>query len=549
MKKLTLISIAALSAALVGCGAGGSSNSGGSSPEISNVGTSDGSAGSDNSIGDSTRDPDGEPGGFDPSGAYTKDCFWGPSTDANAVNVLYPDKFAIYWVTSFNIPAGGEVILKGQYPLARYMSFNAYDPIVRPIDAVADAEILPDEGSVNTSLEGADRFADDRSYTLRIIAAVPPENLEDREANTLYSFQGQGDARAPSNQALVIYRVYIPDEGGDKTGGVGLPRVVLKQANGSEVSGSEGCEAAEQFDVPPAAADALAASDPAPVGGNTAVFDPPQWLKFFNLQSSQMNRFNATPAGDVIRPTALNPQNAGGGFASNIHNAYIYAVGKANAITNKEIMVFAAKFPKTPTTLQGDAVMGGGDMRYWSVCSNDRDSQRFIDCIYDEITVPMSNADGTLIDNDPEQWRLFVVAPGGKIPNNATEDNGVNLLAWGVAADTLIIMRNMLSENDFQGAVQFVPGAAGSCEASSMQQQFPYVATMSQADFEDFGDTITYSKLTEHLKASQFSQDADNSNCKTNVNYGTEANPQFYEEPTRPNAIVEPDTFGGAMGL
>lgn len=481
------------------------------------------------SIGNADTDPDGAPGGFDPTGFYTKDCFWGPATDPNAVNVLYPDKYAIYWTSSFHIPVGGHVLLKGDYPLARYMSFNAYNPLLQPIDALADSEIEADEGATNTSREGADRFADNRAYTVKIVAEVPADkaglgDLSDRPANTLYSFQGrEGVGFVPSNQATVIYRVYVPDEGRDQSGGVGLPRVVLVLADGTEVTGTEGCENAEPTTVPPLLADAIAASDPLPVGTGTGGFNPPQWLKFFNLQGSQANRFNATPLGDVIRPTPLNPQDSGGGFASNAHNSYIYSAASQQF---GEIMVFAAKYPKTPTTLAGDAVMGGGDMRYWSLCTNDRESQRWIDCYYDEQTVPMNNSDG---HNDDGDWRLFVVAPGSDMPSNASQDCGVNPLAWGFAGESLVIQRHMLSEPDYQPAIQFIPGAAGHCEAPVMAEGFPYSAPMSKADFEAFGCDIDMADLLPYLGATQFDQNAANSHCKES---------DGYSQPTRPETIT-----------
>jgi hypothetical protein len=477
---------------------------------------------------ETNSDPDGAPGGFDPSGAYTKDCFWGPATDPNVVNVLYPDKYAIYWTSSFHIPLGGHILLKGEYPAARYMSFNAYNPLLQPIDALADSEIVADAGSTNTALAGADRMAEDRSYTIKIVAGVPADisgdgDAGDRQANTLYSFQGRdGIGYIPSNQANVIYRVYVPDEGRDQTGSVGLPRVVLVLADGTEIEGTEGCEIAEPGGIPPVAANLIADSDALPFGAGTGGFNPPQWLKFFNLQGSQANRFNATPLGDIIRPTSLNPQDSGGGFASNAHNGYIYSAASQNF---GEVFVMAAQYPRTPTTLHGDAVMGGGDMRYWSLCTNDRESQRWVDCYYDEQTVPMNNDDGS---NDSGDWRVFLVSPGTP-PSNANQDCDVNPLGWGFSGESLLIQRNMLPEDDYQQAIQFIPGAAGHCEAPTMGSKFPYSAAMSKADFESLGCGVTLTDLLPYLKATQFDQNADNSNCKEI---------DGYDQATRPEAIT-----------
>src|SRR3546814_2445373 len=54
---------------------------------------------------------------------------------------------ATYWVAVVpNVP-GTRLRIDGQYPDARYFSFNAYDPALRPIDGIADARIAPDAGS------------------------------------------------------------------------------------------------------------------------------------------------------------------------------------------------------------------------------------------------------------------------------------------------------------------------------------------------------------------------------------------------------------------
>lgn len=38
-----------------------------------------------------------------------RDCFWAARSDANALNILYPDRYATYWVAALTIPPGGEV--------------------------------------------------------------------------------------------------------------------------------------------------------------------------------------------------------------------------------------------------------------------------------------------------------------------------------------------------------------------------------------------------------------------------------------------------------
>src|SRR5919107_5461670 len=85
--------------------------------------------------------------------------------DPATVNVAFPDDSADYWLGFYQAVPGTRIRLSGRFPHTRYMSFNAYDQAQRPLDALADVEIAPDAGSVNPFLPGADRTAEQRSYT------------------------------------------------------------------------------------------------------------------------------------------------------------------------------------------------------------------------------------------------------------------------------------------------------------------------------------------------------------------------------------------------
>src|SRR4029079_11360346 len=95
------------------------------------------------------------------------------------------------------LPPGGELVLHGRYPHARYMSFNAYNAQVQPVDGLADVTIAPDPGSTNPFLAGADRTAAARDYTLRIVQGPAPAV---RAPNTLYM-----------DAPWIMHRVYAPD--------------------------------------------------------------------------------------------------------------------------------------------------------------------------------------------------------------------------------------------------------------------------------------------------------------------------------------------------
>ena len=75
----------------------------------------------------------------------------------DTVNVLFPDSSAQYWSTRYTAVPGTRLRIDGVFPYARYMSWNVYDPLLRPFAKKTDVELQPDPGSSNPFLPGADR--------------------------------------------------------------------------------------------------------------------------------------------------------------------------------------------------------------------------------------------------------------------------------------------------------------------------------------------------------------------------------------------------------
>jgi hypothetical protein len=98
-------------------------------------------------------------------GADTTCSFALTRLDATTTNALAVDTNAVYWGGTYAALPGPRIRVEGQYPHARYISWNVYDAAARPIDALADVELAPDPGSSNPFLPGADRTVTDRSYT------------------------------------------------------------------------------------------------------------------------------------------------------------------------------------------------------------------------------------------------------------------------------------------------------------------------------------------------------------------------------------------------
>ena len=84
--------------------------------------------------------------------------------DSTTTNVLAVDTNAVYWGGTYAALPGTRIRIEGQYPHARYISWNAYDAAARPIDALSDVQLAPDPGSTNPFLPGASRTAERRLH-------------------------------------------------------------------------------------------------------------------------------------------------------------------------------------------------------------------------------------------------------------------------------------------------------------------------------------------------------------------------------------------------
>lgn len=428
-------------------------------------------------------------------GASTRDCFWSVTIDDAAVNTLYPDIYAKYWVAVLPILPGTNLSLEGQYPHARYMSFNLYDPLFRPVDALSDRDIAPLAGATNPFVAGANRLGDARDYSVEIISEVPPEDMAERAPNTLYAHFPLGEAgfATAAPYAILIYRIYVPDTGTDRAGDVPLPRVTYRDGQGNVYEGPEACEQLEPF-VPSEINEQITNSPVAlPVPAGFGAMADLMWLKFFGLVSSTENRFNATSLRDPLHALVPDPSNNSGGFASNVDNNYIYAPLNQDL---GPLAVFEATMPLTPHTVAGDPVMGEGDMRYWSVCTYEIASQRYYDCFYDE---------NSLLDSDHRG--VFLVGREANRPANATAECGVNWLPWGPVQTSLLIMRHMLPEDDFDHSIQKIPSPPGSCEAPVMGEYFPYGHHLSKEAFEALGCPVLADAIAD--RATQFDASED----------------------------------------
>jgi hypothetical protein len=391
--------------------------------------------------------------------------------DPATVNVAFPDDSARYWLGVYQAVPGTRIRLTGRFAHARYISYNVYDQAQRPLDALADVELVPNAGSVNPFVAGADRTAPSRSYTAFIDFGKIPAH---RAPNTLYT--GTGQNGLPNYNGSFIYRLYVPDAGTSETGGVGLPTARIER-KGAQPGAPSPCTNTEKPSV--GGINELLANQEG-IGSSSgpvpALFDrnPPKWRKFTNLPASVADSLTDSDLADPLfqaqRKLDLQHVGGSGGFLSNKHNAYLTAgLNKAFG----PVAVARLRAPGFPDTRSGTPVMPAAPLRYWSLCSNDPATQRFIGCVNDDRAAV--GADGFVT--------LVVSTPANR-PSNATAACGVNWLPWGPNARDVLIYRHMLPDPAFTQAIQF---ATFEHEAATMGDYFPVSHYETKAGFEATG--------------------------------------------------------------
>lgn len=370
--------------------------------------------------------------------AQLPSCSWQVVLSDKMFNVLFPDKAATYWVATFPAIPGTRVRIEGPYPKARYFSFHAYDVAQRPVDHLADYQMLALSAGDNPfATEGA---PEDGQY---VAFAKPDPIPEQREPGTIYSAMTRLPASqsAPVNpQIELAYRVYVGE--GDVQGGVALPKLTLETADGSKalatLSDCNTVPFVDQLDLVNAGLRNSAFPELPEL--STGLDDSPRFSRFYSIPT-MIADYIGSRAGEPLPDNPIT-QDTSGGFMSNQDNAYVFSVfdhtiGSAYVVRAKAPI--AAKRPS-------EAPYGSAQLRYWSLCTNEFFSQRFVDCLYDRNVEVDALGYFTLIVTDPAQK-----------PDWLPEVRGLSWLSWGSYPDSVLIYRHMLPSPRFKQAIQNIP--------------------------------------------------------------------------------------------
>jgi hypothetical protein len=332
------------------------------------------------------------------------------------------------------------------------MSLISYDQRGRPVESLADYLIEPNQsdGSVNPFLPGNPRNSAQRSYSVEVLNKAPDAEraIGERSANASGNIlQTPGYGRA--NQQAVLYRIYLPDGGKAPDGGVALPEPELTLADGTVLSGNDACKS-------------LKTRQPLQISLDAVGVPPSEYRKLTNQPDKPDTWPSKIPAEWFIQLDResllgiytgyINPEarRSEGGFYPNLDNHYVRTI-----INRKHGPVFLlrGKAPTTPRTHDGNDIMSDGELRYWSVCSNQGFANtRVNDCLFDE-EIPL----------DPRGYYTIVVSREEDRPRNATPECGIGWLPMAEDGDglfdpdvTVVQIRHMLTAPDFQNSVQRV---------------------------------------------------------------------------------------------
>ena len=388
-----------------------------------------------------------------------QDCFWTSVFDEENGNLFYPDTGVNYYLGRVNLPPGGELVVRGRYPHARYMSFNAYNEQFQPTDALADVDIAPERRSTNPYVAGNRRDLPRRDYTVRV---VPDDLTGERRRNTVYL----GDDGRPAYAASLVYRVYLPDRGQDQFGGVDLPEVAIRMPDGTEIDQPAACTALT--DQPSTGITETDQRSGGPTIPNyTTAKKRPRWERFFNVPRTMFNQFSPTLA------DAYGAESRGG-FFSDGNNAYGYAF---MAREFGPVLVLRGRVPRVPATYDGERRFGRGQLRYWSLCTVSMQPYGVTD------TIGCTN-DAWLTTDSKRRFTIVVSTPQAR-PANARKGCGVTWLPFGARPTAALVMRNQFASPRFDHAIQKVrkPGT----EREVMGDHLPRGSYLETRQFEQRG--------------------------------------------------------------
>jgi hypothetical protein len=412
-------------------------------------------------------------GGLAPAAvrAATRPCLLTVEPTSDRENIIWPEITTTYESGEVPVPPGGYTEIHGQFPHARFFSFQTSGLTGKNVSGWADYQIRPDRGSVNPFVLGGNRRATNRWYTIRVVDGPVPASGP--APNTLYSTSADGSVRSAPLAALVTLRYYLPDRGTGRLAGVPAPTITLVGPTGLRIPTPTCTDNLGD----PGYTSTIAATGPQtdvlPGTGPFAAHRVPVWRKFVNAATGLFGALtdNDTFSETIYKPGTQVTYQLPAGFFENIFNKYI---ATTISMDFGQVLTFRAKLPTTPRTFEGERRMGSGQLRFLSICTGDVATTATYDCVTDK-DIPI----------DRHREFTLAISTAAARPSNATARCGIAWLPAGPPGQSVVILRNMLPSPRFAQAIQNVQV---SHEQATMGPYYPrgrYYATT--AAFEHLG--------------------------------------------------------------
>lgn len=410
---------------------------------------------------------------------------------------LWPDSQSTYFLGQLKLPAGASLTMHYTYPHSRYFQFALYtwngQTFVSTGQALAGKDIEPDPGSTNPFRVGANRLAEKRDFTLRILAEDAPADPKQRVQNTLYA----GD---DGELLQFVNRIYLSDQGWDGAGWApasspsaktGFPTYEGKLANGTKLSAAD---VVRQFVQPmgetkqPVNAAQWAkivnakTNDPSLDPATAPARREPRWEKYWNFKYSIVGSFLTPEARAKIHFAGA----IDGGGDPTTQYLFVNLSRKFGPV-----YVMQGKMPTFPNTYagvggQGLEMMPETQTQYFSLVSCEAaPSGQIVDGLTD-MQIPVDEDGNYTIVYSRKEDR----------PKNATLENGIAWIEWsprgeGIASPHnredfgMLMLRIMATNPDWKERPDNVtkPGM----EETVMKQYYPRGYYTKKADFEANG--------------------------------------------------------------
>ncbi len=393
--------------------------------------------------------------------------------DFSDLHFLGPDNHVTYMQSYFVAPFGTEMLIEGEFPHARFMSYQILEPfdpwnpttagMGAPEVPIVDVDIDPDPGHVNPFRPGADRNATNRRYhvtfdleagnavDLNPLAMLAPAYRAPGNRRVGGPFGAAGPIGNNAIIASILWlRYYAPDKAVGPLGGVPLPKLMFRLDTGEEFWLQADFSLAEERGNWTVSGTVTWPQEPPSMLGGSVGWGKMWgfWLTFADgigyPVSYPWGFIPKWKVGDWIKERHECLFNRGPGLSAPgnhelsasgcNHVSYLYRV---MMLGWDKVYVLRGKLPRTPRTREGEPVAGTAEARYFSIChTGDGPGGKYPSLLY-----------GCLMDDeikvDKDGNYMIVYSRGDDRPWNASEQCGVTWQDYGPETKQAFTLRWM----------------------------------------------------------------------------------------------------------